>query len=80
MGSRGQLILKHVLKIAKKQEVEVAKGRLVVRFLARRLLNACIHDMDLPVVVGLYLPEVQAQLQSADSKGLLDNQQVRMSG
>ena len=80
MMARGQLILKHVLKIAKKQEVEGAKGRVVVRFLARRLLNACVQDMDLPIIVGLYLPEVQAQLQSADSKGLIDNQEVRLSG
>lgn len=77
MASRSQTTLGKLLRLVKKREVEVNKGRLVVRFLARRLLNTCINDIDLPIVVGSYLPELQAQLKDAHSKGLLNSAQVR---
>ncbi|KAK9860366.1 hypothetical protein WJX84_011001 [Apatococcus fuscideae] len=80
MESRGQLVLKHVLKVAKKQELEMSKGRLLVKFLARRMLNACVYDMELPVVISLYLPALQEQLLSAQSAGLLSTKQVKKPG
>lgn len=62
---RSRAALKQLLQIAKRRETEVRKGRLVVRFLARRLLNVAVKDSEIALAMSCYLPELQDRVTQA---------------